>query len=117
MLLIPFVIMSFATMRVARFVVKDDIFKEPRQKFLYWLAHGKVTFNEHGAVEHKDRRLAKWRDKLVTLASCPYCISVWCAGIMTIVWHFVVSPLQAPVFVWLAVCAGALVVWEIVDGE
>lgn len=116
-LLVPFIIMSFATMRVSRLVVKDTIFKEWREKLMYWLAHGHATFDEEtGAIKHTTRRLPLWRDKLVKLATCPYCVSVWVAGFMTIAWHFVVDPLPAPFFVFLAVAAGSLIVWEYVDG-
>jgi hypothetical protein len=116
-MLVPFIIMSFATMRLSRLVVKDDIFREWRQKLVYWLANGKAYFDDDNVLQHTSRRLPKWRDKLVKLATCPYCVSVWLAGFMTIAWHFVVDPLPAPVFVWLAVCAGSLVVWEYVDGD
>lgn len=117
MQLITVVILSLVTFRLSRLVTHDTIFKEIRERIVYWIAHGKVTFDDEGKPTHMPRRMAKWRDKLIKLVTCPYCLSVWCAGGVTATHHFFVDPLPYPIWVWLAVAGGTLVVWEYTDGE
>jgi Protein of unknown function (DUF1360) len=95
------VVLSLACYRVTRFVIRDTL----------W---------EHWRVKLGDRILGTspklWRDKLYDLLHCPYCLSVWvAAATVAAADGFVSVPL--PLFSWLAVAAGSLVVWRVVEPD
>lgn len=93
------ILLSLVTYRVTRFVVKDTIIEGTR----IWL---------HTFILGKKPKL--WREKLQELISCPFCISVWIsAATVAVTDRYVSVPL--PVFQWLAVAAGTLVIWRIVE--
>ncbi len=117
MQLIIIVVLSLVTFRLSRLIVQDTIFKEVRERVVYWIAHGKVRFDDEGKPTHLPRRMAKWRDKLIKLVTCQYCVSFDVAGIVVLVHHFFVEPLPYPVWMWFAVAGGSLVVWEYIDGS
>ena len=94
------VLLSLACYRVTRFVVKDTII----DGFRIWL---------HTVILGKKPRL--WREKVQELISCPYCISVWIAADLVVATDLFVVSFPLPVFQWLAVAAGSLVIWRIVE--
>ncbi len=116
MQLITVVILSLVTFRLSRLVTHDTIFKEIRERIVYWIAHGKVTFDDQGRPTHLPRRLAKWRDKLIKLVTCSYCVSFHVAGYVVLVHHFFIDPLPNPIWIWFAVAGGSLIFWEYIDG-
>ena len=94
------ILLSLVAYRVTRFVVKDTIIEGTR----IWL-HTFILGNKKPKL---------WREKLQELISCPFCISVWIsAATVAVADHYVSVPL--PVFQWLAVAAGTLVIWRIVE--
>jgi len=100
-MLIMIIVLSLVVYRVGRFVVLDSMFEQTRDKTLGWMHH---------------RRTFGWV-KLAELLGCPYCITVWIAAGACLAWRWFVEPFPAPVFVWLAVSAGSLICWKIVDSE
>lgn len=94
------VLLSLACYRVTRLVVKDTII----DGFRIWL---------HTAILGRKPRL--WREKLQELVSCPFCISVWIAGALTLLADHYVGSLPLPFAVWGAVAAGSLVAWRIIE--
>lgn len=94
------VILSLACHRVTRFIVKDTLI----DGFRIWL---------HTVILGRKPKL--WREKLQELISCPFCISVWIAAALVALSDLFVCSIPLPVFVWLAVASGTLVIWRIVE--
>lgn len=94
------VLLSLACYRVTRFIVSDTII----DGFRIWL---------HTVILGKKPKT--WREKLQELISCPFCISVWIAAGLVVVTDLFVDSFPLPVFQWLAIAAGALVIWRIVE--
>ena len=94
------VVLSLVCYRITRFIVKDTII----DGFRIWL---------HTVI--LGRKPALWREKLGELISCPFCISVWIAAALAVVADYFVPSVPLPVFQWLAVAAGTLVIWRIVE--
>jgi hypothetical protein len=103
--LLTFVILAFATYRIARFLVLDTLIDGPRDKFHDWLT--------------KPESLSVWRLKLAELLTCPYCITVWVAAGVTVFWSLVVDEWLGWAFllVWPAVAGASLVPWAYIDDE
>lgn len=99
------ILLSLAIYRVTRLIVSDTIFDNQRMWIVMKLTHGK-----HSA--HRRRQTV--RDKVAYMITCPYCSSAYVslAGIV-LVDHWVSVPLVW--LEWLAVWAGSLVVWRIVE--
>lgn len=95
------VILSLAVFRISRFVVLDTMFEGTRAQVF-----GRLQMREH----------MFWH-KLAELLGCPYCITVWFSAAACLGWRIFVGPFAAPVFVWLAVCTGALLAWRAIDYE
>jgi len=106
--LTTFVVLSFATYRIGRFLLLDSLIDEWRDR-LYL----KLT------VTAPDQPLPTWRSKLVDLLTCSYCITVWIALFVTLFWSLVVVDWIGWAFllVWPAVAAGSLVPWAYIDDE
>lgn len=99
--LVMIVVLSAVTYRVGRFLVLDTMIEGTRDKVYGNLAHRPQFF---------------WQ-KVLEMLGCPYCITVWIAAGACLTWRIFVGSFAAPVFVWLAVCAGALVFWNYIDSE
>jgi len=84
------VVLALATYRVARFLINDTLIDRPR----LWMF---VRLSAH--------------PKLLELANCPWCLSVWIAGGATIAAE-VVGDVPLPIFFWLAVAGLAMIVWH-----
>lgn len=99
---------SLVTYRVTRFVLEDTLFED-----LHWKLHKKMfgTTNKMVIAEVVSARPWWWRSKLYQLLTCPYCVSVHVAWVLTIVLDHYRS-IELPVLFWLAVCAGAMVIWR-----
>jgi hypothetical protein len=111
------VVLSGVVYRVGRFVVLDTLIEELRWATLNRLASIRTDEGERIVLEeHELGRLPLWRKKLYDLLSCPYCITGWVsAGAVALATVWVPVPL--PWFTWLAVWAGGLIIWDIVDSE
>ena len=97
------VILSGVVYRICRLMILDKIGEPWRDKFYEFLA------------DHP-RRITVW---LQTLFLCPYCLSVHVSFYATLYWYLVVDDWPGwafPVY-WLAVAAGALIFWHIIDAE
>lgn len=95
------IFLSLATYRVTRFVVEDTLIQHQR----IWVLNRIMG-----------RKPRAWREKLYELLSCKFCLSIWfAAGAVAITDAFTSVPL--PVLMWLAVSAGALVIWRAAEGD
>lgn len=94
-------VLVLATFRVTRLLIDDTIFDAPRG----WL------FNR--GVRRAPGRF------LVDLFSCPWCLSVWVSAAIVAVTAWLdaalVPDVWSGVLLWLAIAAGAAVVYRIVD--
>jgi hypothetical protein len=94
-------IMACVTYRVSRFIILDGMIAGTRTKVVNWL-----DFRAHKLIYRK----------LAELLECPYCVTIWVsAGTVLITSVYVDIPL--PVWVWLAVGTGALMIWSFVDND
>ena len=99
--LIVLIVLSAVTYRVSRFIVLDSLIDEPRD----W------------AVDRLERKRGLFYSKLVDFIGCPFCISIWVAAATVAVHHFVVEDVPVPVWTWLAVATGSLLLWAWIDSE
>ena len=99
------VVLSLASYRITRFLIEDDLIETPRG----WLKT-KIYKPNPDTLKPASRL----RIKLVDLLECPYCMSVWisAAAVALACWTWSVPQ---PFWSWLAVCGGAMVVWQIVE--
>lgn len=98
--LLGFVILSAFTYRACRFLILDTLIDTTRQRFHLWLLG----------------RTSKARAKIYELITCPYCLTIWVAGITIVVLDTATSSsIQWPPVMWLAVSAGALVFWTYIE--
>jgi hypothetical protein len=94
------VLLSLAVYRVTRFIIRDTLIDAPRN----WL-YGKLVTPGHPFL-----------DKVYELLDCPYCLGIWISAFsVAIARHY--TPVSLPVFVWLAVAGGAMIVWRIVERD
>lgn len=92
-------LLSLATYRLTRLIVKDTLWQETRRKIEFFI------------LGHEPR---SWRDKLHELLTCPYCISVWLsAGVVAGADAYTSVPL--PFLTFLAVAAGCVLVWRYIE--
>lgn len=118
--LLTFVVLTLVAARVTRFIFKDTMWKPTRDKLIGWLEDPvKIRYGGSPSVEytHRGRFQMFWRKKLAELIECPYCVSIWVAAGTVFVHRVVVEPLPQPVWYWLAVAMGAVVVLEYTDGD
>lgn len=77
--MLTFIILSFVVFRVSRFIVHDTLIDEPRA----WVMHklgGHYKVKPTGEVY-----MPKWREKLLDLIQCQWCIGIWVAAATTAV--------------------------------
>ena len=99
--LVLLLVMSAVTYRVSRFIVLDTLIDEPRNWVLSWL----------------EMRPNIVTAKLIDLLGCPYCITIWVSAATVATTVAVGYDLPVPVWTWLAVATGSLVLWNVVDSE
>lgn len=99
--LIMIIVLSAAVYRAGRFIVLDTMFEGTRAQVF-----GRLQMRQH----------LFWH-KLAELLGCAFCITVWLSAAACLAWRWFVDPFPAPVFVWLAVCTGALLFWQAIDWE
>lgn len=106
---VDFAVGSLAVYRVTRFIIRDTLIDELRQKVQVTLSGGYVQRNG-------EWRLSKWRQKLLELIGCPYCVSIYIAG-ATVLATWCRRGTRLPLVQWPAMSAAALVAWRIVEDE
>lgn len=99
--LIFVIVLSLVVYRVARFIVLDSLIDGTRENITVWLGH----------------RSHRWWHKLLELIGCPFCVTIWISAFTLIAYRIFVDDFPIPVFTWLAVAAGALIPWRIIDWE
>lgn len=104
-----FVILSFSVHRVTRFLMKDTLIERQRHWVLRQIAKPRPTAG--GMYE-----LAPWRQKLLDLTQCWWCLSIWVAGATTLVANQF-YPLPLPWIYFTALSTGALIISDIVKGS
>lgn len=92
------VVLSLATYRINRLIIRDTIFDRPRAALINWLL---------------PRRLGGWAVDLIT---CPFCIGIWVSGACTIAATSAIS-VPIPVLFWMASAAGSMIVWSIIEDD
>lgn len=114
---VSFLIFALATGRVTRFIVSDDLWKELREGIVRKLQDPRVWTDQDKDpiedVEFKARRNKYLQDKLATLITCPWCVSIYVAaavlGLSNFAWFDWVA-------VFLALSMGATLFIEFTDG-
>jgi hypothetical protein len=99
------VIWSAATYRVTRLIVLDTLIEEPRDKVMDWLER------------YKGERRPAWKQKLSELLGCPYCVSAYVSAGVLVAHRVIVGSFPVPVWFWLAVWTGGLVIYAYIDSE
>lgn len=80
----------------------DTLIDVPRDKVMGWLEM------------HPNRLNAK----ILELIGCPWCITIWVSAATVIVHNYVVdNGVAVPVWTWLAVAVGSLLLWHVLDSE
>lgn len=99
-LFLTFAIFSFFVWRVTRYLMRDSMLEETRFKV------------EHYFGSRSDRFLYR---KINELISCPWCVSVWVAGGLTVAWRLTEGDGVGwfwTVVLWVATAAGAMACWQ-----
>lgn len=103
---------ALAVFRLGWFVVKDKLWKVTRDRMLARLDEPSVD---------DDGNIRKGHDfvkgKLWDLLQCPYCVTAWVAAGVLGAHRIFVGPVPVPVWWWLAIWAGGLVIWNLFDDE
>lgn len=112
MTLLALILLSLVTYRVTRFVSLDSLIEEPRD----WVER-RLLSKGHYTQDDEDWPVGYFRRKALQWLRCPYCQSVWFAagavGFMawvtdyTMTWMWLVD--------WLAVAAGAMIIYRYTD--
>ena len=102
-----FIVMSLTSYRVARFIVDDQF---PPMKWL----RGKLTGPYAAPLDEPERQTTKVPYWLAYLFTCPWCMTVWTAGLVTLLVAVTVG-VPAPLLVWLAVAAVAALISHLED--
>ena len=84
-----------ATHRITTFIVSDKLIEGPREAIQMWAE--RRWLEKHPEVEESDT----WQSKLAYLLSCPWCVSPWVGGAVTLGTMWTVG-LPSPILVWLA---------------
>lgn len=84
-----------ATHRITTFIVSDKLIEGPREAIQMWAE--RRWLEKHPGVEESDT----WQSKRAYLLSCPWCVSPWVGGAVTLGTMWTVG-LPSPVLVWLA---------------
>lgn len=106
------VLMSLATYRATRLVTTDAIFDQPRDA-VRWFFEGRFMRRQ---TEDKLREVAdsdEWHSKLAYFIGCPWCVSLWVGGLLTLATMLIVD-VPYPLLVWPATSTvtGLLASWE-----
>ena len=99
--IILLLVMSAVTYRVSRFIVLDTLIDEARNWVLSWL----------------EMRPNPLTVKLIDLLGCPYCITIWVSAATVAATAAVGYDLPVPIWTWLAVATGSLILWGLIDQE
>lgn len=92
------ILLTLACFRLTRFAVTDTLFDGPRNAL-------------HRLVLGKNHR--NWRVKVLEGLQCGHCLSVWFAA--GLVWAADLhGPVPSPALMFLAVAAGASILWSMV---
>ena len=102
-----FVLMSLASYRIARFIVDDQF---PPMK---WLRE-KITGPYATPLDSSERASTRVPYWLAYLFTCPWCMTVWTAGLVTLLVTVTVG-VPAPLLVWLAAAAVAALISHLED--
>lgn len=92
-------VFSFVVWRVTRFLLRDSLIDGTRFKV------------EHYFGSRSNRTSMRKMSELVT---CPWCVSVWVAAVLTAVWRLTEGDGIGwfwTAIVWLAAAAGAMACW------
>jgi hypothetical protein len=114
------ILCSAVVYRVSRFVVLDTMIEGTRDKISTRLATARDNEGRKRVINKDEPSfilIPLWRRKLLELIGCPWCVTIWVAGAVTLATHFIVQPVPAPIWWWLAIASFALIVWAIVDNE
>jgi hypothetical protein len=99
-------VLSAVTWRVTRFLILDTLLDTPRDWVHLWLQ-----------TPHPKRWVYALKIKVFELISCPYCTSVWVAAGAVLLTRPFVDGIPLPVWTWLAVATGAMIIWDYVDKD
>lgn len=102
-----FILMSLSSYRIARFIVDDQF---PPMKWLREKFTGPYAA-PLDSLERQQTRIPYW---LAYLFTCPWCMTVWTAGLVTLLVAVTVG-VPAPLLVWLAVAAAAALISHLED--
>lgn len=105
-------LVCLATYRVTRLITADAIFDRPRDA-VRWFFEGRYIRRQS---EERQRELGQsddWHSKLAYFVGCPWCVSLWVGGLITLATMLVVA-VPYPLLVWPATSAvtGLLASWE-----
>lgn len=106
------VLLSLVTHRATRLVTTDTIFDRPRDA-VRWFFEGRYLRRQS---EERQRELGEsddWHSKLAYFVGCPWCVSLWVGGFVTLATMLVVD-VPYPWLVWPATSSitGLLASWE-----
>ncbi len=102
-----FLLASLASYRIARFIVDDQF---PPMKWL----RDKFTDPYAAPLDSPERQATKVPYWLAYLFTCPWCMTVWTAGLVTLLVAVTVG-VPAPLLVWPAVAAVAALISHLED--
>lgn len=101
------ILMTLTTYRLARFLVDDEF---PPMK---WIRE-KLTGPYATPPDSEARRATRVPYWLAYLFTCPWCMTVWTSGLVTLLVAVTVG-IPAPLLVWLAVAAAAALISHLED--
>lgn len=101
------ILMTLTTYRLARFLVDDEF---PPMK---WIRE-KLTGPYATPPDSEARRTTRVPYWLAYLFTCPWCMTVWTSGLVTLLVAVTVG-IPAPLLVWLAVAAAAALISHFED--
>ncbi len=99
--LLVIAIMSAVTYRISRFIVLDTLIEGVRDKLVDWLERHPRFF---------------WT-KFKELIGCPYCVTIWISAVVVWAQNVFVAPVELPIWAWLSVATGSVMIWSFVDSE
>ena len=108
-----FLIWVLSAYRITRFFIRDTIIEAFRFRLHDALLERAEPTPMSADLTHKQGAYLKAHE----LLSCPACLSVWVSAAVLAGHRILVGPFPIPVLMWLAVSAGVLAVWGLVDGR
>lgn len=102
-LLVASILIGAAAYRVGRFIVLDTLIEVTRDRFHFWLMSEPTL----------------WREKLHALLSCPFCVTIWTAGLGQLYWAWLIASWPGWWFpiLWLTSATVALMFWTYIDSD